>query len=244
MPKGLSVAEVDFDDHASLVSALKGHDALIISLSVTAPRDTQSKLVKASAEANIKWIMPNEYGVNASDESIANDTMIGIGARHVRKEIEQAGLSWVSLTCSFWLEWSLANGPLGYAIDIPSKTVLFFDDGKTKISTSTWPQCGRAIAALFALKISPDGPADKSLCLDNYRNKPCFIESFNISQRDMLDAVERVTETTDKDYVINSIAPEKRWQHAKDIMQKGVFFGFNKALYSRLVTSPLPITDF
>src|SRR5579871_5051589 len=60
IPDGLTVKHVDYNSHESLVTALKGQDCLIITLSVFAPEDQHAKLVKAAADAGVPWIVPNE----------------------------------------------------------------------------------------------------------------------------------------------------------------------------------------
>lgn len=47
--------------------------------------------------------------------------------------------SYIAVSTGFWYEWSLAN-PAAYGIDFANRTATLFDDGETKISTSTWPQ--------------------------------------------------------------------------------------------------------
>ena len=56
----------------------------------------------------------------------------------------------VSLACSFWYEFSLAGSQARYGFDFAKREVTFYDEGETKITTSTWPQCGRAVAALLS----------------------------------------------------------------------------------------------
>lgn len=55
------VAKVNYGDKFSLVNALKGQEALIISLSVSTPPGTQAALIDAAAEARVPWVMPNEW---------------------------------------------------------------------------------------------------------------------------------------------------------------------------------------
>ncbi|KAK9234763.1 hypothetical protein V1525DRAFT_391124 [Lipomyces kononenkoae] len=64
LPEGLQPVYVNYDDEVSLVSALEGQEFLIITLSVMAPPDTQSKLVQAAATGGIKYVMPNTSGVS------------------------------------------------------------------------------------------------------------------------------------------------------------------------------------
>lgn len=66
IPNGVNVAKVNYDDPLTLVAALRGHDVLVITLAVTAPRDTQEKLVTAAAEAGVPFILPNFWGLDTA----------------------------------------------------------------------------------------------------------------------------------------------------------------------------------
>jgi hypothetical protein len=74
IPSDVEVARVDYNDHDSLTEALKGHDALIITTSVFAPKETSAKLIKAAAAAGVPWVLPNEFGMSSTDET-ARDTI-------------------------------------------------------------------------------------------------------------------------------------------------------------------------
>ena len=74
----LLIKRVEYSDHAALVSALTGVDALIITLNMSVPMETQLLVIDAAVEANVSWyvpschfpytaphrnrILPNEYG--------------------------------------------------------------------------------------------------------------------------------------------------------------------------------------
>lgn len=74
LPEGVSSVNVDYDDEKSLVGAMKGHQALIITLAVTALPGTQSKLIKAAAKAGVPYIMPNAWGTDPLNEGLMQDT--------------------------------------------------------------------------------------------------------------------------------------------------------------------------
>jgi len=236
LPSGVHSLLVNYDDPTSLSTALKSHKIqfLIITVSVTAPRDTQSKLVTAAAEAGVPYVMPNWYGGDISNEQLGNDTKLALGARAIVAEIEKLGVSkWILLACSFWYEFSLAGGEIRYGFDFHGKHVTFYDDGNTKIITSTWEQCGRAIAALLSLPELPVDENDKSLTLSHFANGTAYISSFLISQKDMFESVKRVTNTTDADWDISYEPSEKRFQDGAALMAKGDMRGFGKMLYAR-----------
>lgn len=234
IPEGCQVARVDYDNEAELVNALKGQQFLIISLAVTAPKDTQAKLIKAAAKAGVAWIMPNCYGGDIKNEKLMAESLVGAGVYTGVRQIEEEGVSsWVAMCCSFWYEFSLSMGPAWYGFDFANKKVTFVDDGKTQINTSTWEQCGRAIRALLSLKELPDDDKDKSPTLSNWRNEPLFISSFLASQRDMLDSVHRVLGTTDADWEVVQEGHLERYQRGQELMKQGQLEGFGMCLYTR-----------
>lgn len=229
MPEGLyEVRKVDYNDHASLVEALKGQEVLIISLATTVPRGTQTKLIDAAKDAGVTWIMPNEYGGDFTNEQLGKDTMLGMDVLAVRHHIEEVGLKWIALSCGFWYEYSLAGSELRYGFTFPERKMTFFGDGNTKISTSTWPQCGRAVAALFALPISGADP-----CVSDWNNESLYIQSFDVSQNDMFASVLRVTGTKDSDWTVTHEDTKERFARGQKMFSEGDFKGFAILLYTR-----------
>jgi len=234
LPEGLETKKIDYDNHSSIVDALRGQDALIITLGATAPKDTDASLIKAAAEANVPWVLPNEWGCDTADESLCADTFVGDGKRALRELVSSLGKSsWVAVSTGFWYEWSLAI-PTAYGFDFDGRAVTLFDDGRTEIVTSTWPQVGRAVAALLSLKIHADGDDDESPCLDKFRNGHVYVGSFTVSQRDMLDSVLRVTGTSIDDWKVTEEPVRERYAAGVEQMQTGDRMGFAKALYSRV----------
>ncbi|GFP57850.1 phenylcoumaran benzylic ether reductase TP7 [Trichoderma asperellum] len=232
LPQGVKVVQVDYDDEQSLVDGLKGHQFFFISMAVTAPKDAQEKLIAAAAKAGVPWIMPNSYGADFANKKLMKESMTDSTAAGV-EAVEKAGLSWIFMSCSFWYEYSLSMGQPFYGFDIPNKKATFYDDGKTRINTSTWRQCGRAAAQLLSLKELPDDEDDQSPTVSQWRNKPLYVSSFLISQRDMLDSINRNLGTKDSDWEIDYEASDARYKRALEMMQAGNFIGFGMAMYSR-----------
>lgn len=230
LPEGAKRVEVNYDDHQALVAALQGQEFLIITLSVTAPPETHTKIVKAACEAGVPYIMPNVYGSDIQNEALRKEDLYTDGALKRCLEVGQYGNSaYIAMACGFWYEWSLALGSIGFGIDLKNKSVTFIDDGKTKITTSTGIQCGRAVAALLSL---PESGAEPSV--SQWKNKPFYIASFTVSQRDMLDSIHRVTGSTDADWTISYEHSKQRYQDGLAEMAKGERSGFAKALYTRI----------
>ncbi|KAF2789114.1 putative oxidoreductase CipA [Melanomma pulvis-pyrius CBS 109.77] len=229
LPAGVKVAQVDYDDEEVLVSALKGQQFLVITLSVLAPPDTHSKIVKAAVKAGVPYIMPNVYGWDIFNKTLREDTPHGPATLEKTLEIETLGSAYIAMVCGFWFEWSVALSPDSFGFDIRNKKVTFYDDGKTRINVSTWRQCGRALSALLSLPEDGASPA-----LSQWKNKPLYIDSFAVSQRDILDSIHRVAGTSDDDWEISFEPSSERYRNGMDEMQKGARSGFVKAMYARV----------
>ena len=234
LPSGVITKSVDYGDPESLTEALKGQQVLIITMAVTAPPDTQAKLFKAAAAANVPWVFPNEWGVDGSfSQQAGDDVMIGKSKREARELVESLGKSsCIYVATGFWYEWSLGGGFWG--IDINKRSVLWYGNGKSvRQNTSTWPQVGRGVAKLLALKVLPDDEQDTGATLSQFRNSFVRVSSFTLSQRDMLDAVHKVLGTSDADWTMRSEEPQKVFDDARQRLFSGERSAFSTFLYSR-----------
>jgi len=210
---------VDYNDESSLVSALKGQQILIITLSAFAPPDTHTKIVHAAAKAGVPRVMPNIFGYDDSNEALAKDNLVGADVKGTIADIESVGLSWTYLICSLWYEYSLAMGPIWFGFDFPNKKLTLYDDGTTKVNLTTWEQCGRAVAAFLSLKELPDDEHDTSPTVESWRNKPLVISSFLVSQLDMFESWKRVSGDKDSDWTIEKVPSKVRYQQGVEAMQ-------------------------
>ncbi|KAI1734530.1 hypothetical protein F4680DRAFT_437824 [Xylaria scruposa] len=172
--------------------------------------------------------MPNTYGADITNENLVKDDIYHQGAVAKVKEIESLGINHIAMACGFWYEWSLALGENFFGIDIKSKKAILFDDGDTKISASTFRQCGRAFAALLSLPERCETPS-----LSDWKNVPLRFASFRVSQKDILASVQRAQGTSGEDWHIISEPSSTRVADGLACLQKGDSTGFVKAMYSR-----------
>lgn len=234
-PSTLKTACIDYSDPQTIVSALHGHDALIITLAVSAPPSTQETLIRAAAQAGVKWILPNEFGMYNTEAAQA-DT-VGDGKMRARQMIERLGMSWIGLTCGFWYEHSLASPEL-FGINITKRKATLFDEGVQKLNVSTWGFVGNAVGKILSLPASQEQGNDDEGCkeevtLSHYKNTMVFVSSFTVSQRDMLESVQRVTETTEEEWKITKVDAKKRFEDAKEKVRNGDRSAFGRCLYTR-----------
>lgn len=158
---------------------------------------------------------------------------LGPGIAKTRKYIRDCGLNFIGLTSGFWFQFSLGGGEERYGFDFKKQELTLFDEGEHKIVTSSWTQSGRAVAKVLSLPILPQDEQDKSLTVSKWRDDTIYIKSFDVSQKDLLASVLRVTGTKETDWKIAKVDVHKRFQEAADKMAKGDFSAFATKMYSR-----------
>ncbi|GKZ73345.1 hypothetical protein AnigIFM50267_010029 [Aspergillus niger] len=233
IPEGVQIAHINYDDEATIVSALKGQQFLIITMAPTAPRDTHSKIVQAAAKAGIPYVMPNGYGGDIEKVKLGEETFLGPVNRAHRDEIARLGMQWITVCCGFWYDYSLAGGESRFGFDFDKRSLTIYDDGTTKNSTSTLAQIGRAVAKVLSLKELPEDESDKSPTLSSFLNKGIYFQSFVVNQKEMFESVKRVTGTTDADWTITHESTKKRYEEGLALVKGGNMAGFAKMLYAR-----------
>jgi hypothetical protein len=238
LPQGIHhITSIDYtnDDDTALVAALYGHQALIVTMAVTAPPDTMSKLISAAAKAAIPYIFPNWYGHDPANEQLCSDSFLSPMRDRICTQIRELGVSaYLLLACGFWYEFSLGGGPDRYGFDFKTRSLTLFDEGDVAINTTTWPQCGRAVAQVLSLKRLPDDENDDAPTLARFSNAPIYVSSFRLSQRDMFDSVMRVTQTSEADWTITHESAKQRWSDGHAAVLQGNWGAFTKQLYSRM----------
>lgn len=218
---------------------MEGQEFLVITLGAMAsmdPTNPEGKLIDAAAKAGVAYVMPNGYGPDPLNEPMMTQILIGKPFFAAKSQIEKLGVSsWVALACGFWWEWSLiGEGGDRFGINVKDRIVTFFDDGEEKITSSTWDQCGRALAGLLSLKRLPEDASDEEPAVDNWADRAVYVASFRANQKDMFESVKRVTGTTEKDWKIEHVSSEQRFKESVEAMMKGDRTGFSRQMYTRV----------
>lgn len=234
-PSGAHPAVVNYDDPTTIVEALKGQDALVITMNTSAPKDTSPKLIEAAAKAGVAWIIPDEWGVDTTNIEFGKEVFLGPAKIAARELIEKLGVSsWTAVACGYWYQYSLGTFKDSFGFDLQKREATFFDDGNFKTITSTHEQVGRAVASLLSMKMLLEGEGDTSVCLDrNFKNKFAYVKSFLVSQKDMFESLKRVTSTTDDDWKVEYQGAQARIAEGHKQFQAGDRLGFVKVLYTR-----------
>lgn len=105
---------------------------------------------------------------------------------------------------------------------------------------STFPQTSRAVSNLLSLKILPEDENDKSPTLSHWRNKFLHVTSFQVSQKDMFEAVQRVTSTKASEWTQKTVSSKDWYDQDKSCLQKGDMMGAVPVLYGRFFFPDAP----
>jgi uncharacterized protein YbjT (DUF2867 family) len=220
-PADVIVKKGDYSDHSFLTSALNGQDVLIMQVNMLPQAmESQVQLIEAAAEAGVRWVLPTEFGSDIAS-SLAQDFPLMSMKKKYRDLVEEKGMNWVAVVNNPWFDWSLKQGMWG--VDIPAKKATLNNVGDAKFNTTTLGQVGRGVAALLSL------PDEK---LNLYKNRPVYLRSFLISQRDILDSAIRATETKESDWEVRTQEPEDAIQASKEAVAAGNMMAFVGEFYT------------
>ncbi|CAJ0554379.1 Ff.00g128920.m01.CDS01 [Fusarium sp. VM40] len=235
VPEGVKIARVDYEDEESIAAALEGQQLLIITLANGVDAEVHHRIVRAAGKAGVAHIVPNIFAANivVENKGAVDDFFPAAGLRDLLTEIERVGVSsWTVLVGSIWFDYSFPAGPLFMGFDLNNCQATLFDDGEAKVNTSTWAQYGRGTAALAGLKVLPEDENDASPTLAQFRNKPLYLSSFYVSQKDILASAQRVTNTSDADWDIKYETTSDRMEKGKAQAASGDFRGLVQTYYS------------
>jgi len=120
-PSEVKVARGDYSDEF-FESTFNGQDVLIIILGVTAPKDLQSRMIKAAAAASVSWVLPCEFGPDSANSQLMEGIpFLGLKKKE-RDEIEALGKSsWIGIVCGLWFD-SVRRGFLHVLLVISTDT--------------------------------------------------------------------------------------------------------------------------
>lgn len=109
-PAGVHIAKVDYGDHSSLVSALKGQDAVVSAIATPALLE-QKVVIEAAVQAGVKRFIPSEFGINTTKLQVGSGVeKILAGKLEVQKLLSEKvksskEFSWTGVSTSLFFDW-------------------------------------------------------------------------------------------------------------------------------------------
>lgn len=165
-----------------LVSALEGQDAVVVA-AAGANSDLQIRLADVAAQVGVSRFIPADFGSCDSSSRRAVDLMPLYRAKqkareHLQQLSTRSSLSWTSLVCGHFFDYGLETGLL--SIDLKAHKARIFDSGDIKWSTTTIDTIATAVVRVLERE-------------DETRNRMLYIQSFCITQNQLLKSLERLT---------------------------------------------------
>lgn len=207
VPTGVKFINSDYSA-ASLLDAFKGQDAVISTVSSTesGALDLQKALIDTAIAAGVKIFVPSEYGVDTSDRSCPKFIPFLEGKIAILDYLRerQDKISWFALVTGSLFDWGLKIPGFG-GWDLGARTATIYDGGDVPYEATTLDQVGRAIA--------------KSLKHPGHtRNQFVYVNSFTVTQNEVLKALEKVT--GDK-FIVSQGTVEDLWQSGATQLKEG-----------------------
>lgn len=209
VPDDLNVSDV-----TSLLAQNK-IDALILAIK-PAQVDQNKRFIEAAFHAGVKRVIPAEFGsVDSADPKTREVYPIAVCKKEAQdylislQDIDRGGdkgkLSWTGLVPAHFFDWGLGNSLLCF--DVAKRKAYIQDGGDIKFSASNLPFIAKAVVKVLE---RPDETANKLL----------YIQSFRVSQNEVLAALEKVT--GDKFEIIHQKS-EERLKELRPKMLEGDF---------------------
>ncbi|KAF3480972.1 uncharacterized protein GIQ15_06319 [Arthroderma uncinatum] len=207
-PPSVRVVRVSDDFPVDEVAdALKGQDALVVTITPYLT-ELQKRLADAAVKAGVKHFIPADFGsCDSQDKKVCELAPLYGRKADVRQHLQELsassrhGFFWTSLVCGHFFNDDLHLKH----IFLEDGRADVFGDGELRASTSTLKQIGRATAKVLEL-----GASEKT------KNRVLYIQSFCVSQNQVIAAVERAASTKLK---VESIDAQKfmdKWKPKAD----------------------------
>ncbi|KAM6530435.1 hypothetical protein FALCPG4_008563 [Fusarium falciforme] len=179
-PEGVKVFKADYANQSEVENAMQGID-VVVSMVAPMVASSQYVLIDAAIAAGVKRFLPSEFGPPTEEPEFAPELNNAVLNR--KKAVveylrtKESEMSWTSIVTGAFFDWGMALGFFG--MDLATKTAALVDDGTTVFSSSTLPYIAKAVIA--ALEHA-----------NETKNQYVYISSFNITQRDIVAALEKV----------------------------------------------------
>lgn len=114
-----------------------------------------------------------------------------------------------------------------FQIDSKKKTANLLSGGTAKFNTTNLATVALAIARLMSLPVI----SHSGVSLSDHGNRFVYVRSFHTTQREILSAVQRVTNTTDADWEISYTEVQAFIDEGAVRMAEGDYMGMANVLY-------------
>ncbi|KAK0373188.1 NmrA-like family protein [Colletotrichum limetticola] len=182
----VQVIEIDNDlSYEGLKKAFTGQEIVIVSFRLR-DLDQHLRIAEAASAAGVKHFMPADFGSIDADNPRARELIpLYRWKRAVRQKAQELAdknpdFAWTGIVCGHFFDWGVKEGFLHAYLD--TKKIDVIDGGDIKASVATLPRVGEAVVRILNLGVT-----------EVTKNKTLFIQSFCITQNELLQSLEKAT---------------------------------------------------
>lgn len=182
VPSGVPSIRADLTSKSDLVRAFKGHDVVVNA--VPNPELTGQKVViDAAIEAGVKRIVPSEFSSNLEAEPTKRERLPNVEEKlKIREYVEQVAaqgkIEWSAINNGPFFDLGIQYGFLGP--NVRTKKAVFHDGGDKPVCATSTFDIASAVAKMLQHPIET-------------RNKPVYVYSAAITERQITSIVSRLT---------------------------------------------------
>jgi len=176
LSSGVRVKEIDYSNHDSIVSALKGQQAVVSNVGWQIIAE-QWKLVDAAIEAGVSFFLPSEFGADiANPKAAALPVFAGKAAtrKYIEGKAAEGKISYAYIVPGNFLDWDVK---VGFSVN-PYGTTTLLDGGDIPFAATTLSNVGQVVAAVLK------DPAKA-------RNRAIFVSNASVTQNQLLAAIKK-----------------------------------------------------
>lgn len=219
-PGDITVHRTDYTI-PSLLKAFTNQDAIISAIAALSALQ-QNAIIDAAVQAGVQRFIPSEYGIDSSDSRAGRYVPLIAKKQEVIAYLrtkESAGLSWSAVVVGSFFDWTFEHpGFLGW--NVPKRQVTLFDGGNVEYEATTVPQIARTILAAL-----------KPEYFKATKNQYVFVNSWTLTQKQILEGLERLT--GDK-FEVSVESAEAFGKKGLDMLAKGDGMGSSNAIVAAI----------
>ncbi|CAO2654525.1 Nn.00g112580.m01.CDS01 [Neocucurbitaria sp. VM-36] len=207
LPPIVEAAEADYNSLSSLVSAFKGHDAVIVAVNSGAIGG-QKVMIDAAVQAEVSRFIPSDFGTMTTDpaaQTLPVHALLLDIQNYLKEKADKGEIEWTIFSSGAFLDLVIKMVPV--VCDVANKEIVWYDAGDVKTSTTTTATIGKAIAA--ALKI----PLET-------KNRNLFIHDAVLTQKEM---VARVKKHVPGEWKETQVSSEEELKATLEAVERGEF---------------------
>ncbi|KAM0145499.1 hypothetical protein ACHAQE_011240 [Botrytis cinerea] len=201
-PSSANVIRADYTSMDSLISALKGQDALVLTIGLEGSSG-QLLLIDAAIAAGVKRILPSDF---AADLSKPKAAALPVFAPKVatRKYLEDkvaagADITYTYVVTNVFLDWALEVTLL---LDWKSAEPPLYNGGEFEFGATTLASVAQAVVGVLSHP-------------EETKNRPVYVQDIVISQKKLLDLARKVAPERKWTPITVSLDEQKKWADEK-----------------------------